>query len=153
MVRALIAFAQRDVDAEILHRRIEKFFDRFGEPMNFVDEQNRPFLGVGKIRHQIFGRHQRRPAGDLHRYAKFARNAGGKRRFAQARRAVEQNMPQRFAPLPGGIERNFQPFRHLALADHIPHPLRPQDAIVLLRHHSRCGNLGGLNNRLAHLAG
>ena len=80
-------------------------------------------------------------------------NAGGERRFAQPRRPVEQNMPQRFAPLPGGIDRDFQPLRHLALADHVAHPLRPQNAIVLLRHHSRCGNLGGLNNRLAHLAG
>ena len=87
------------------------------------------------------------------RDAQFARNAGGERRFAQPRRTIEQNVAQRFAPLAGGIERDFQPFRHFALADHVAHPLRPQQAIVLVRHHARCGNLGGLNNRLAHLAG
>ena len=54
-------------------------------------------------------------------------------------RAVEQDMPQRFAPLLRGIDGDFQPGVHLALADHVAHPLRAQLQIVL-----RLGRIGAI---------
>jgi hypothetical protein len=62
-------------------------------------------------------------------------------------------VPQRLAPFAGGIERNFQPLGNFALADHIPHPLRAQNAIILIRHNVGWDNGSSLNNRLTHRYG
>ena len=112
--------------------------------MDLVDEQHRAFLGVGQIGDQVFGGRQGRAAGDLKGYAQIARDAGGERRLAQSGRAVEQDVPQRLAPLPRGVDGDFQPRVHVALADHVLHPLRAQLAIVFRRRRS------GLDQRLAH---
>ena len=113
------AFAQNDVDAEVLHRRIEKLLDRLGHAMDFVDEQDRSFFDVRQIGEQVLGRGQGRPAGDLHGNAHVAGDAGGEGRLAQARRAVQEDMAQRFAALRGGIDGDAQPLMDLALADHV----------------------------------
>ncbi len=125
------AIAQQNVDAKILHRRIEEFLDCLGKPVNFIDEQHRAFLGVGQVGDQVFGCLQHRPAGHLKRHAQIARNAGGKGGFAQTRRAIEQDMPQRVSALAGRVDRDFQPRIHVALSDHVPHVLRTQIAIVV----------------------
>ena len=130
------AFAQDDVDAEILHRRIEKLLDRLGHAMDLVDEQDRSFFDVRQIGEQILGRGQGGPAGDLHADAHVVRDAGGEGRFAQARRAVQEDMAQRFAALRGGIDGDAQPLVDLALADHVAHPLRAQIAIFVVGNHS-----------------
>ena len=101
--------AQQNVDAKILHRRIEEFFDRLGQPMNLVDEQDRAFLGVGQVGNQVLGGLQHRAAGDLKGRRPDRGDAGGERGLAQARRAVEQDVPQRVAPLAGRIDRDLQP--------------------------------------------
>ena len=79
------AFAERDVDAKVFHRRVHELLDRFGQPMDFVDEQNRTLLGVREVRQQILRSGEGGTAGDLQRDAEIARNAGGERRFAEAR--------------------------------------------------------------------
>ena len=124
MVRGVHAFAERNVDAEIFHRGVEELFDGFGKAVDFVDEQDRAFFGVGEIGNQVFGGHEGCTAGDLNGRADFARDAGGEGGFAQARRAVEENMAQRFVALAGGIEGDFEALGHFALADHVFHALR-----------------------------
>ena len=98
--------------------------------MDFVDEQDRAFLGIGQIGNHILGGLQHRPAGDLQADAQVARNAGGERRLAQTGRTIEQDVPERLAALAGGIDRDLQPRVDLALSDHVLHPLRTQIAVV-----------------------
>ena len=40
------AFANHDVDGEILHRGVQHLFHRAGEAVNFVDEQHVPLIEV-----------------------------------------------------------------------------------------------------------
>ena len=66
-VRAPGPFAERDVDAKVLHRRVHELLDRLGQPMDFVDEQDRAFLGVGEIGQQVLRGGEGGAAGDLQR--------------------------------------------------------------------------------------
>ncbi len=66
------------------------------------------------------------------RNAHVAGDAGGEGRLAQARRAVQEDMAQRFAALRGGIDGDAQPLVDLALADHVAHPLRAKIAIFVV---------------------
>ena len=59
-------------------------------------------------------------------------NAHGERRLAQARRPVEEDVPERFLPFRGRIDGNLQPGIHLPLPDHIPHSLGTQIAVFVL---------------------
>ena len=129
--------AERQVDAKILHRRIQKLLDRLRQPMDFVDEQHRPLLGVGQIGDHVLGGRQGRAAGDLEADAQVAGDAHGEGRLAQARRTVEEDVPQRFAPFRGRIDRDFQPRVHFPLPDHVLHPLRAQVAVLVLEFRRR----------------
>ena len=132
MVRGVDALAERQVDAKILHCRIEELLDRLGQPVNLVDEQHRPLLGVGEIGNDVLGGGQRRAAGDLEADAQIAGNAHRKGGFSQARRPVEQDVAQRLAPFRGRIHRDFQPRVHFPLAHHVLHPLRAQIAVLVV---------------------
>ena len=127
------AFAERDIDAKILHRRVHEFLDRFGQPVDFVDEQDRAFLGVREVGQQILGRGQRGAAGDLQGDAQIARDAGGESRFAQAGRTIEQDVAQRLFAFAGRIDGDRQPLGHLLLADHLVHVPGPKRGLVVTR--------------------
>ena len=59
------ALAEHDVDAEILHRRIDELLDDARHAVDFVDEQERAFLDVGEERQQVGRLGQGRAAGHL----------------------------------------------------------------------------------------
>ena len=124
-------FAQQDVDAKILHRRIEKFLDRLGQPMDLVDEQHRAFFGVGQIGNQILGGGSAAPLA----ICKLTPRSRGMQvakvvlpRPGGPSNRICPSVSPRFL---GGIDRDFQPRVDLALADHVAHPLRAQVAVVL----------------------
>ena len=123
------AVDERDVDPEILHRRVEKLLHRNRQSVDLVDEQHRALGGVGEIGQQILGGSQGRAAGDLERGAEFPRDAGRERRLAEAGRPVEEDVAERLAPLPRRVDRDHEPLVHGPLADHLLHPLRPQRAV------------------------
>jgi hypothetical protein len=97
--------------------------------MNFVDEENGPLLHVGEERQEVFGSFQGRSARHDQRNVQFSRQAGSKGRFPEARRPVEQDVPQRLAALAGRIDDDIQPFDHIPLAHHVLDALRAQAAI------------------------
>ena len=124
-------FAERDVDAKILHRRVHELLDRLGQAVDLVDEQDRALLGVGEIGEQVLGRGEGGAAGDLQRDAQVARDAGGEGRLAEAGRAVEQDVAERLLAFAGGVDGDLQPLGHLALADHLAHVLRAEGDFVV----------------------
>ena len=123
------AVAERDVDPEILHRRIEKFLDRDWQAVDFVDEEHRALGDIREIRQQVLGGRQGRTAGDLQRGAKLARDASGECRLAEPRRTVEQDVAERVATLPRRIDGDLEPLVDGPLAHHVSHALRPQRAV------------------------
>jgi len=52
-VRALMP--SPTVISKIFHGRVHELFDRFGQSMNLVDEQDRTLFGIGEIGQQILG--------------------------------------------------------------------------------------------------
>jgi len=99
--------------------------------MDLIDEKNRPLFHVREERQQVLRRFQRRPARHDHRHVQLPRQAGRKRRLAESGRPIEQNVSQRFAPLPRGIDHNIQPLNDVSLPNHLLDPLRAQRAIEL----------------------
>ena len=58
--------------------------------------------------------------------AHFIGDDGSERRFSQARRAIEQNVIQRFLPLPGRLDRDVEIVFDVLLPDVFGKKLRPQ---------------------------
>ena len=78
------AFADDEVELEILHRRIEDFFDRRVQPMDFIDKKYVALLKIGEQRRQVARLRDHRPGRHLEIHAKLARDDLRKRRFAEA---------------------------------------------------------------------
>ena len=152
-MRAPGPFAERDVDAKVLHRRVHELLDRLGQPVDFVDEQDRAFLGVGEVRQQVLRGGQGRAAGDLQRNAQIARDARGERRLAEAGRAIEQDVAQRLLALAGGVDGDRQPLGHLPLADHLVHVPRPQGDFVVAQLGERLARRRRRRGRFAQAVG
>ena len=125
------AFAQGNVDAEVLHRRVEELFDGLGQAVDFVDEKDGSLFGVGEVGNQVLGSRERGAAGDLEGHAQVARDDGGESRLAESGRTVEKNVSQRLAALARSVDGDLDPLVDRALADHFGHPLRTQIAVVV----------------------
>ena len=88
--------ADDEIELEILHRRIEDFLHRRIEPVDLVDEQHVARLEIGEQRGEIAGLGDHRAGGGAEIDAQFARHDLRQRGLAQARRADEQHMVERF---------------------------------------------------------
>ena len=90
------AFADDEVELEILHRRIEDFLDRRVEAVDLVDEQHVARFQIGQQRGEVAGLGNHRPGGGAEVDAQFARHDLRQRGLAEARRADEQHVVERF---------------------------------------------------------
>jgi hypothetical protein len=115
-------FAQHQIHTKILHRRVEELFDHARQTVDFVNEQDRAFFSVGEVGHQIGRFRQGRAGGHLDRGAQFVRNDRSKRGFAEARRAIEQNMRERLAQFFAGVDGDAETFHYRFLADDFAQP-------------------------------
>ena len=53
---------QGNIDSKIFHRRIDKFFNGWRHPVNFVNKKHGTGTSICQIGQQIFGRAKRRSA-------------------------------------------------------------------------------------------
>ena len=119
------SLADDQVDAKIFHRRIEHFFDRGLQAMNFVQKEN--FLGFERSedRGQIaFALEQRTRAG-LDRNVQFVGDNLRQGRFAQPRRPIEQHVIQRFAAAARRLDGDLDIFFDAFLSDVVVESLGP----------------------------
>ena len=91
------ALADHQVERAVLHRRIEHFLDRRIEAVDLVDEQDVAILEVGEQRGEVARLGDHRAGGGAEADAHLARQDPGQRRLAEPRRAVEQDVVERFA--------------------------------------------------------
>ena len=97
--------------------------------MNFVNEEHIAAAQVGQDGRQIASALDDGAGGDLEVSAHFVGDDRGQGRFAQARRAIEQNMIQGFfAPL-CRFDQNMEIVAQLVLADHFGQGARAQRGI------------------------
>ncbi|MCY1425097.1 hypothetical protein D9M71_408770 [compost metagenome] len=111
------AFADHDVELEVLHGRVKHFFDHRRQPVDFVDEQHVVRLEVGQHGCQVAGALENRPRSALHRHAHFMGDDVGQGGLAQAGRAEDQRVVKRFAAAAGGLDEQRHLLAHHRLAN------------------------------------
>ena len=87
--------------------------------MYLVDEQHILRLQRGEDASEVTRFVEDRAAGDLESHAQFVGDDVAQGRLAQARRAVEQGVVQRFAAVLGGFHKHAQVVDHLLLTREI----------------------------------
>ena len=92
------AFADDQVELEVLHGGIEDLFHRRGQAMDFVDEQHVPGLQVGKDCRQIAGLGDHRTGRGAKAHPQLAGDDLGQGGLAQPGRPVEDRVIQGLAP-------------------------------------------------------
>src|SRR5262249_25538389 len=102
------------------------FLDRWIEPMDLVDEQDVTLFQVGEERCEIAGLGDHRPRGAAEIHTELARDDLRQRGFAEARRADEQHVIERFLARPRGLDEHRKILARLFLADEFGKLLRPQ---------------------------
>jgi len=100
--------------------------------MNFVDEQDIPFFQIGKQRRKVTRLGDHRSGGCPEVDPKLARHDLGECRLAEARRADEQHMVQRFAARLCRSDEDLQIGTCLGLTDEIVERLGPHRAVDLI---------------------
>ena len=100
--------------------------------MDFVDEQHVVRLEVGQDRGQVAGALQHRAGGLAQVDAHFGGDDVRQRRLAEARRAEEQDVVERFTTFFGGLDEYFQLLADLHLTGVVGQPFRPQRALQRL---------------------
>ena len=116
------AFADHDVQREVFHRRIQHFLDRAPQAMNLVDEEHIACFEIGQNRGQIAGSLDGRAGRDAHVDAHLVRHDVRQAGLAQSRRTVKQDVIQRLAALPGGLNQDAQIFFQAFLAGKFGEP-------------------------------
>ena len=86
------ALPDHDVEAEVLHRGIEAFFDDARQPVHFVDEQHVAVVEVGEDRGEIAGAFEGGSARRLEPRAHLVRDDPGEARLAEPGRPREQDV-------------------------------------------------------------
>ena len=111
------SLADDKIHAKIFHRGIENFFDSGLQAMNFVEKKN--FLGSERSENcgeVAFAFEQRTSAG-LDGNVQFVGDDLRESGFAEARRAVQQNVIESFAAIASGFEGDGNIFFDALLAD------------------------------------
>ena len=106
-----------EVDAKIFHRRIENFFDGGLQTMNFVEEENLFSVERSENSGEVAFTFEQRAGACFDRDVQFVGDNLRKSGFAQARRAVEQNVIERFAAATRGFDSDGDVFFHALLPD------------------------------------
>ena len=95
-------FADHDVELIVLHRRVQHFLHDGAQAMDLVDEQHVARLQVGQQRREIARPLEHRARGLTQVHAQLGGDDVGERGLAEARRAEDQHVVERFAALARG---------------------------------------------------
>src|SRR5882672_795655 len=91
------ALSDHQINPVIFHRRVQDFLDRGNQAVNFIEEENFTLLERSEDRGQVALAFQQRAGTGLDHDAQLAGDDLRERRLAQAGRAVQQHVVERFA--------------------------------------------------------
>ena len=120
------ALVDHDVEAEVLHRGVEVFFDGFRDAVDFVDEEEVAFLEVGEESGEVAGFFDDGAGGDADGFAEFVAEDEGERGFAKAGRSAEEDVVEGFAAAFGGTNHDLEAFDGFGLAGEVGERERAQ---------------------------
>src|SRR5262249_8130905 len=98
------SLADDQIDAKILHRGIEHFFDCRLQAMNFIEEENFARIEGGKNRGEITLAVEQRSGAGLNGNAEFMSDDLRQGGFAKTGRTIKQDVIERFAAVVSGFE-------------------------------------------------
>ena len=128
----------QDVDAIILHRRVEVLLHDGAEAVDLVDEEHVVFLERRQQSGQVARLVEHRPRRHLEAHAQLVGDDVRERRLAQARRAVQQHMVERFLTHASGHDEHLQVLHHLALAAEAVEREGAQGVLIVALRLRRC---------------
>jgi hypothetical protein len=111
--------ANKDIEPEILKRRVENFFDVGLEAVNFVDEENLARPHVAQDAREVEFLLKDRAGRLIDRHGQFVGDYAGQRGFTKAGRAAEQHVVHSFTTAFGGFDGNRELFSNTGLAGEI----------------------------------
>ena len=109
--------AYDDINGIVLHSGIKNFLIRAVQAVYLVHKQDIPLAEVCQHCHKIARLLYRRAGRNTHVDAHLVCDDGGKRRLAESRRAVQQDVVKRFAAHFGRVYEHIQVVLRLLLAD------------------------------------
>src|SRR5688572_17623887 len=115
-----------DIELKILHCRIEDLLDVGLQPMYFVDKQDITRLKIGENRGEVSFQLDERSCRGAKSRAHFVRDNGRKRRFAKARRSIEEDVIECFPALARRLDSDFEVLLDVILPDVLDQPPGPQ---------------------------
>ena len=121
-----------DVEFEILHRRVENFLYRRGQPVNLVDEQHFVRLEIREDRSQISGSLDGGSTRHADRSAHLVGDDVGERGLAEAWRAVKEQVVECFTAITRRADEHRKVFAQSILADHLVEGGRPEPGLERL---------------------
>ena len=117
------------IELIVLHRRIERLFDRGRKSMNLVDEQDIVLLKVRQDGGQIARMGQHETRGRAEGSPHLTSNDMGYGGLPQTRGAIKDRVIERFVPLLRRLDADPQGFFHPLLADVLLQALRTQHGL------------------------
>ena len=121
-----------DIDAVILHRRIEILLYHRRKSVDFIDKEHIVGLQRGKDSRQIARLIEHRTRCNLESYAQFVGNNIAQRGLTQSRRTMEERMVERFATIFGSLNKDLEIFHHAILSAEIRKLQRAQRLLEFL---------------------
>ena len=128
--------ANNQVHAKIFHRRVQHFFHRRLQTVNFIQEEDFFFFERGQYRGQVAFALQQRAGAGFDRHVQFVGDDLRQRGLSKTRRSVEQHVVQRFSAAARGIDGNLNIFFDAFLPDIFVKAFRPHahvDARVFVK--------------------
>ena len=142
-------FADHQVERPVLHRRVKHFLDRRSEPVDLVDEQDVAVLEVGEQGSEVARLGDHRAGGGAEADPHFASEDAGERRLAEAGRAVQQHMVERFAAALRGGDEHPQILPRRLLADELVERLGPKRRVGIFGGALGRGDSGGIGRHIS----
>ena len=118
--------ANDDVQAEVLHGRVEDLLDRGLEAVDLVDEQDLFGLHVGQDGREVARPLDDRPRRGLDADAHLLGDEVGETRLAQSRGPVEEDVVEVLVALLGRVDEDAEVGLDLLLADELIEGSRPE---------------------------
>ena len=115
-----------EVDAEVLHGRIDVLLDRRGQAVDLVDEEHVALLHLRERADQVRRLRERRTARHIGAASHLVGDHVRKRGLAEPRRAMQQHMFHRRRTGARGIDGDRQAFLQVGLSDVLGQLLRAQ---------------------------
>ena len=121
-----------DVDAVVLHRRVEILLYDRRETVNLVNEQHVARFERSEDASEVARLVEHRSARNLEAHAQFVGYNVAKRCLAQSWGAVQQRVVERFAAVLRRLDEHFEVLHHLLLSAEIAEPQRSQSVLKVL---------------------